>query len=61
MTDHGQQQPRRQRREIFNEYNDDELIKRFRMDRAGIIALTDLLRDQLQSYLNQQYCECQFT
>lgn len=54
MANHGQQQQRpqrvyRQRRDIFNEYSDDELIKRYRLDRAGIIAVTDLVRDRLQS------------
>ncbi|MPC50251.1 hypothetical protein E2C01_044075 [Portunus trituberculatus] len=33
----------RQRRDIFNEYSDSELVKRFRLDRAGIIAVTDLV------------------
>lgn len=54
MENQGQQQPRRQRvyrqrRDFFNEYNDAELIKRFRLDRAGIIAVTNLVRDRLQS------------
>ena len=53
-----QQHPRqrriyRQRRDIFNEYNDAELIKRFRMDRSGIIAVTDVVRDKLQTKLKE--------
>jgi len=39
----------RERRYIFAEYNDAELLKRFRLDRSGIIAVTDLVRDKLQS------------
>lgn len=54
MAEERQQQQRqrrhyRQRRDIFNEYSDSELVKRFRLDRAGIIAVTDLVRDKLQS------------
>lgn len=53
MEGHGPQQPLRrrtfrQRRDIFREYSDDQLVKRFRLDRAGIIAVTDLVRDRLQ-------------
>lgn len=39
----------RPRRDISNEYDDGDLIKRFRLDRAGIIAVTDLVRDKLKS------------
>ena len=54
MAGHGPQQPLRrrtfrQRRDIFRDYSDDQLVKRFRLDRAGIIAVTDLVRDRLQS------------
>ena len=52
-----QQQQRRQRqrrtfrdrRDILDEYDDAGLIKRFRLDRAGIVFLTDLVRGALQS------------
>ncbi|KAK3859062.1 hypothetical protein Pcinc_034785 [Petrolisthes cinctipes] len=56
MAGHGPQQPLRrrrptyrQRRNIFHDYSDDQFIKRFQLDRAGIIAVTDLVRDKLQS------------
>ncbi|KAK3885897.1 hypothetical protein Pcinc_009915 [Petrolisthes cinctipes] len=54
MAGHGPQQlirrrTYRQRRNIFHDYCDDQFIKRFRLDRAGIIAVTDLVRDKLQS------------
>ncbi|XP_063839756.1 putative nuclease HARBI1, partial [Scylla paramamosain] len=39
----------RVRRDIFAEYDDAELLKRFRLDRAGIVAVTDIVRDKLQS------------
>ncbi|XP_076036437.1 uncharacterized protein LOC143022212 [Oratosquilla oratoria] len=53
-----QQQVYRQRRDISNEYNDDELIKLFRMNRAGIITAlaADLLRDQLKSRTRKMNC-----
>ena len=37
------------RRDFFVEYDDTELLKRYRFDHAGIIAVNDLLRDKLQS------------
>ena len=53
MAGHGPQPLRRrtfrQRRDIFRDYSDDQLVKRFRLDRAGIIAVTDLVRDRFQS------------
>ncbi|XP_063889741.1 putative nuclease HARBI1 [Scylla paramamosain] len=54
MADQGQQHPRRQRtfrprRDIFEGYNDAELIKRFRLDHAGIVTMADLVVDRLQS------------
>ncbi|XP_063884700.1 putative nuclease HARBI1 [Scylla paramamosain] len=54
MAEQQQQLQRRQRvyrqqLDVFNKYNDDELIKRFRMNRAGIITVADLVRDKLQS------------
>ena len=39
----------RQKGDIFTEYSDAELLKRFKLGRAGIIAVTDLVRDKLQS------------
>ena len=38
----------RERRDIFNEFSDSELIKRYRLDRAGIIAVTNLIRERLE-------------
>ncbi|XP_063885418.1 putative nuclease HARBI1 [Scylla paramamosain] len=54
MAEQQQQLQRRQRvyrqqRDVFNKYNDDELIQHFRMNRAGIITVADLVRDKLQS------------
>lgn len=42
-------QPRefRERRDVLNELSDTELIKRYRLDRAGIVFLTDLVRPVL--------------
>lgn len=49
-----QQQPRvrqprnfRERKDIINELSDEELIKRYRLDRAGVIFVTDLVRPVL--------------
>ena len=58
MAEHRQQIQRRQRvyrqrRDIFNEYNDDELIKRFRMNRAGIITVADLVNRQRRDIFNE--------
>ena len=39
----------RRRRDVFDEYSDGEFIKRFRLDRAGIISVTDLVRDKLEA------------
>ena len=33
----------RERRDVVNELNDTELIKRYRLDYAGIVFLTDLV------------------
>ncbi len=35
----------RERRDVLKEYNDQQLIETFRLDRAGILYLTDLVRD----------------
>ena len=50
-TQQHERRPRtyRVRRDIFADYNDAELLKRFRSDRAGMIAVTDLIRGKLQS------------
>ena len=37
------------RRDVLNELSDAELIKRYRLDRAGILFVTDLVRDALAS------------
>ncbi|XP_063881593.1 putative nuclease HARBI1 [Scylla paramamosain] len=53
----GQQEPQqhrrhrtfRERRDVLQEYNDHQLIERFRLDRASILYLTDLVRGALRS------------
>ena len=40
---------RRGRREILQTLDDSELIKRHRLDRAGIMFVVDLIRDALTS------------
>ena len=35
----------RPRRDIFNEYSDSELKQRFRLDRNGLMFVTDLVRN----------------
>ena len=49
MEDSRPQQHRqyRQRRDVLQEYSDEELIKRFRLDSGGIIAVTDLIRQRI--------------
>lgn len=37
------------RRDVLRELSDEELIKRYRLNRAGILFVTDLVRDTLQS------------
>ena len=50
MAVHQQQQRiYRERKDIFREFSDAELITRYRLDRVGIVAITDLVRDRLQS------------
>ncbi|XP_045129081.1 putative nuclease HARBI1 [Portunus trituberculatus] len=46
-----QQQRRkfRDKKDIFRDFSDAELIRRYRLDRAGIVAVTDLVRDELHS------------
>jgi len=39
----------RARRDVLRELSDEELIKRYRLNRAGILFVTDLVRDALQS------------
>ena len=41
----------RPRRDVLNELDDSELIKRYRLDRAGIIYVTDLVREKLTGQL----------
>ncbi len=45
----------RERKDVLTVYDDNELVKRFRFDRAGIIYLTDLVRDCLQSPTERNY------
>ncbi|KAG0695883.1 39S ribosomal protein L47, mitochondrial [Chionoecetes opilio] len=44
-------QPRnyRQRRDVFNDLSDAELIRRYRLDREGILFVTNLVRAALES------------
>ena len=46
-----QRQPRtfRERRDVLQELSDSELIRRYRLDSAGILFVTDLIRETLQS------------
>ena len=44
-----QQRTFRERRDVLTELSDSELIKRYRLDRAGIVQVTDLVRDTLTS------------
>ena len=37
------------RKDVLNDYSDAELIRRYRLDRAGIVQVTDLVRDALTS------------
>lgn len=39
----------RVRRDIFREYDDTQLLQRFRLDRAGILFVTDLVRELIGS------------
>ncbi|KAK3883303.1 hypothetical protein Pcinc_002515 [Petrolisthes cinctipes] len=36
-----------ERKDILNMYNDAELVKRYRLDRAGILLVTDFVRDAI--------------
>lgn len=46
-----QPQPRNifRRRDVLNEFSDAELVKRYRLDREGILFVTDLVREALAS------------
>ncbi|KAG0724233.1 putative nuclease HARBI1 [Chionoecetes opilio] len=46
-----ERQPRhyRARKDFFNELSDKELIKRYRLNRAGILHVTDLVRTSVQN------------
>ena len=37
------------RKDVLNTLNDFELVKRYRLDRAGVLYVTDLVRDSLQN------------
>ena len=39
----------RARRDILHEFGDEDLIKRYRLNRAGILFVTDLVRETLES------------
>ncbi len=39
----------RPRKDVLNDYSDEELISRYRLDRAGIVFVTNLVRDAQQS------------
>ena len=36
-----------ERKDILNIYNDAELVKRYKLDRAGILLVTDFVRDAI--------------
>lgn len=38
-----------ERRDVLHDLSDEELIKRYRLDRAGIVFVTDLVRQELSS------------
>ena len=38
----------RERKNVLNELDDHELIKKYRQDRAGIVFVTDLVRERLR-------------
>ena len=38
-----------ERKDIFNMYKDSEIIKRYGLDRGGIMLVTDLVRDLITS------------
>ncbi|XP_045122948.1 putative nuclease HARBI1 [Portunus trituberculatus] len=38
----------RERKDVLNELDDRELVKRYRLDRAGITFVTDLVRERLK-------------
>ncbi len=40
---------RRGRRNVLQTMDDSELIRRYRLDRAGIVFVTDLIRNSLTS------------
>lgn len=44
-----QQRVFRERNNIFQEYTDAELIRRYRLNLAGIVAVTDLVTDAIHS------------
>ena len=37
-----------ERKDVLNELNDRDLVKRYRLDRAGILFVTDLVRERLR-------------
>ena len=39
----------RPHKDVLNDYSDEELIRRCRLDRAGTVFVTNLVRDALQS------------
>lgn len=43
----------RERKDLVNMYDDFELIKRFRLDRAGIMLVTDMVRDSISPPTNR--------
>lgn len=42
-----------ERKDVLNIYNDAELVKRYRLDRAGILLVTDMVRDTLSPRTNR--------
>ena len=39
----------KQRRDVLAEYSDSELLERYRFDQAGILFVTDLVKEEIQS------------
>ena len=43
------------RKDVINTLNDSELVKRYRLDRAGVLYVTDLVREALQSSASRSH------
>ena len=45
------------RKDVINSLNDFELVKRYRLDRAGVLYVTDLVREALQSPTSRSHAK----